>query len=423
MVGRGSSPATAFGPVSARTWSTRTVRAVLLGGVGLATGVAALGFEARDLLGFKVGAVGIRPSMTLAEQFNDNITYTSGDVFGFPRKSDFITIVSPGLTAIVGHEETGNVVSVGYRFDAMLYADNDRYNSTDHNVDLSVTLTGNRVLSTTHATAGYASSIYRGYDRFIEGIYLPSGNLDRVPYGFSTRFGYDVTAKTAAYLSARVDGLVFPDNNLFYRDRNDWRITLGGDYALRPKLRLLAETYYGQSSYGTSGLGAAGSDWDRVGGNVGFTSELTERLSGTAKVGYESWDRGGDSGDTVTADVSLGYQLTPRTGLSLNFSRDARESVYSAGRSYVRYRGGLGVQHQLGTKRPVTLAANANATFNDYDSGREDTYYSISVRGIYAFREWLRFVLAYQFDSRDGDLTFTRNYTVNTVTLSITAGY
>lgn len=407
----------------AQSHSRGAVRAVLLAGLAAVAGSPASGFEARELLGFKVGPVGIRPSMSLAEQYSDNITYTSGDLPGVPRTSDFITILSPGFTAVLGHEESGKVISLGYRFDARLYAENDQYNGTDHNVDLSATLAGNRVRSTTSASAGYASSIYRGYERVIEGIYLPSGNVDRIPYNFSTRLAYDATAKTAVYLGAGFNGLVFPDSNPLYRDRSDWRVNLGGDYAVRPKLRLLAETYYGQSFYSSTGIGAASSDWDRVGGSVGFTSELTERLNGTAKVGYEFWDRGTGTGNTLTTAINLGYRLTPSTGLSLNFNRGARESVSVGGGSYVSYQGGLGVQHQLGTKRPITLAANANANLNEYDSGSEDAYYTLGVSGTYALRDWLRVMLTYQFDSRDGDISLSRNYTVNTVTLSVAAGY
>lgn len=390
----------------------------------VATMAPASAFEARDLLGFKVGGVGFRPSLTVAEQFSDNITYTSGDIPFFPKQSDFITIISPGITAVAGEEGTGRMLSLGYRFDALLYAENGSYNAVDHNANLSVTLAGNRLTSSTSATVGYASSIYRGYDRASEGILLPSGNVDRLPYGFTTRLALHATPKTDVYLGGGFNGLIFPDNNnLLYRDRSDWRATLGGDYAVRPKLRLLAETYYGQSFYSSSGVGGNSSDWDRVGGSVGFSSELTERLNGTAKVGYEFWDRGSETGDTLTTDVSLGYQLTPRTGLSFNFNRGARESVSTATGSYVSYRGGLGIQHQLGTRRPVVLAANANANFNDYEASREETYYTLGVSGSYAMRDWLRFILAYQFDSRGGSTTVGRDYTVNTVTLSVAAGY
>ncbi|MCP5523058.1 MAG: outer membrane beta-barrel protein [Verrucomicrobiales bacterium] len=376
------------------------------------------------MLGFKVGAVGIRPNLSVAERFSDNITYTSGDIPFYPKQSDFITIISPGVIATAGHEETGKLFSVGYRLDALMYADNGKYNALDHNVNLSATISGNRLTSTTTATVGYASSIYTGYDRIIEGIYLPAGNTDRLPYNFSTRLALHATPKTDAYLGASFNGLVFPNNTtLLYRDRNDWRVTLGGDYAVRPKLRVLAEAYYAQSFYSAPPLGGSSSEWDRVGGNLGFRTDLSARLSGSVRVGYEFWERDAQPGDTLTTTASLGYRLTERTRLSLNFSRGARESVSTASGSYISYQGGLGVEHRLGTKRPVILAANAKASLNDYESGTEHSYYTLGVSGAYMLRDWLRLMLAYQFESRDGSAGVARNYTVNSVTLSVAAGY
>ncbi|RME90566.1 MAG: hypothetical protein D6766_13045, partial [Verrucomicrobia bacterium] len=210
--------------------------------------------------------------------------------------------------------------------------------------------------------------------------------------------------------------------NTRFRDRNDYRAALGTTMALRPRWRLLVEATYGHSSYEAGA--ARATDWDRFGGNVGFTSKLTERLNGTAKVGYEYWDRSISTGDTLTASVALNYALSDRISVSLNYSRAARESVIS-NEAYTANTGGLRLQYRLGNRRPITLGLNGNFNYNEWDRGGEDTYATIGASAAYGFREWCSVVLTYQFDTRDSSRVFGRNwtYTVNTVTLSAVIGY
>lgn len=288
-------------------------------------------------------------------------------------------------------------------------------------------LIGNRIRWTATGSAGYAESVYRGYERIIEGIYIPAGTVERIPYNFSTTVDYDVTAKTSAYVSGGFGGTIFPGsssrtNRIWLRDRNDYRAALGTTLALRPRWRLLIEATYGHSSY--EGGGTRASDWDRFGGNVGFTSKLTERLNGTAKVGYEYWDRSLGTGDAITASVNLNYRLSDRVAVSLSYTRLARESVISS-ETYTGNTGGVGLQYQLGNRHPITLGLNGNFHFNEWDSGGEDTYATFGVSAGYGLREWWSVVLAYQFDIRDSSRQVGRNwtYTVNSITLSTVIGY
>ncbi len=408
-------------------WCRKNSRRWVVGfgmlGLALLANFPGEAFEARDLLAFKAGPVVIHTKLGVSEQYSDNITYTSGDLAIFPKEDDFITIINPGFEATLGDAQAGKVFTLGYSFSSLLYAQHSRFNATDHEINLSATFTGNRLKSTTSGHVGFLSTILNGQERFSQGILLPSGKVDRIPYGFSSQLAYSMSAKVDAYLRGSFDGTRYPDSRRFYNEDN-WRVALGGTYAVGPKWRFLTEGYYGQTIYDSSSTFRRNRpNWDRLGGNIGFTTDVTERLSGTAKVGYEYWDRDVEDGSTFTANIRLNYYVGRRTSFSLDFSRSARQSVSVAGQSYIYYRGGLGVQYQWGTsKHPILLNAHVNGGFNDRDGGGE-TYAQAGVGASYMVKTWLRFLLAYQFESRNGNAYLMRNYTVNTITLTAVLGY
>ena len=69
-------------------------------GAALAAAAAnVFALEPSDVLVFSHGPLSLRPQLGVSEQFNDNIFYSD-----IARRSDFITMISPGLKLLVGQD-------------------------------------------------------------------------------------------------------------------------------------------------------------------------------------------------------------------------------------------------------------------------------------------------------------------------------
>ena len=72
-----------------------------------AAGTRAWAVDASDLLVYSIGSVQVRPNVSVAEQYNDNIFYRSSTNSSSTNsvEHDFITTISPGVRVQLGRRE------------------------------------------------------------------------------------------------------------------------------------------------------------------------------------------------------------------------------------------------------------------------------------------------------------------------------
>lgn len=380
-------------------------------------------FEAKDLLAYKAGPFIFRQKLAASAQLNDNIFWSDGSFF--PKTTDLVGIFSPSITAELGRPETPNRLSLGYSLDGLVYLHNSEQNAIDHHIDLDAYFRGDRLSSTTSARVGFLSSIFNGAQRFEEGIFIPAGKVDRTQYSFNEKLEYDITPKISSYLAGRLNGMLYGGETIFY-DTLTWRLSLGGTYAVRPKWRLLSEVYYGQQDQQpNSDLRREVPTLDIVGGMVGVRTELTARLAGTAKVGYE-YSEYADGQPGVNDPVffaDLTYRVTDRISANLGLNR---RSIVAGigGRGGLSNTGNVGVNYRIGVRHPLLLGATFRYGSIDWfdDRGTQELI-SAGVSATYQIRVWLAAMLAYDHEQQNADFLGARTFTVNRVTASVILGY
>lgn len=393
-------------------------------GVAAMLGGPVRAFEARDLLAFRAGPVTFRQKLSSSAQFTDNLFWSDGTLF--PKESDLVGIFSPSVTAELGRTETPNRVSLGYTLDGLVYLHNSAQNAVDHHINLSANFRGDRLSSASSVAFGFLSSIQNGMQRFEEGILVPSGKVDRTQYSLSQALEYDFTTRISGYVRGSLNGLLYGGESRF-SDTLNWRATAGGTFAMRPGFRILGEVYYGQRQLqDSSGLQSGPPDLDTLGGMVGFRSELTRRLAGTAKVGYEhsEFADGSPGNDGPVFEVDLGYKVTDRFSTRIGYRRATMVASSPGGLTGITDFVNAGLQYRWGTLHPILFNANFNYGTTDYfntDASQERFGAGASIT--YQFTIWLAGVLAYDYENLGNNLSGARSYSVNRVTASVILGY
>jgi len=395
----------------------------------VAAGVCAQAFEAKDLLAYKAGPVILRPHLYLGEQYNDNLFYASG-----VRRSDFITVIRPSFTAALGRPDSPNQVNLTYTLDSLLYADNSDQNSLDHTLALGVALRRSRIAFDSNNQAIWASSIYGGllsFEQAAEGV--AGASIDRLSYSLNQRVTYQVGQKTSTYLSGTAGGTDFEDGSAYY-DLNNLRGTLGFGYQAFTKIGLFGEFYYGQAASTPNITGnpffRKGPHLESFGGFLGAKGELTTKLSGSVKVGYDVSDyadgSAGASSPVVEADLTA--RFTERTSATLGYSRRSTLSVQYSQQVYTSDSINLGVQQRLGATGRWTAGLRGTYGRNEYTgtgiaSGASSDYFSVSASLSYQFRQWLGAMFNYEFQKSTSSQVGSIEYDVNRVSLGLNIGY
>ena len=115
-------------------------------------------------------------------------------------------------------------------------------------------------------------------------------------------------------------------------------------------------------------------DVEFVGGFIGARGNFTEKLSGTAKVGYE-WRRFTDGSSVPSepvADLAITEQFSEKRGLSLTYSRQNNLSVQYSRQTYTADSVGLVFTQTLGPSRKWQATVSGNYTLYSVSAARGD---------------------------------------------------
>lgn len=397
--------------------------------VGALSGLEGQALEARDLMAFNVGPVVLKPRFTAVAGYSDNVYYLPADSpleeLGLIESRDDINFVlSPGLTARLGRPEATEWVEFSYRFDQILFLENTDSDSPNHYFTLGAGVAGSRLEYDCNNSFQLLSSILTGYEATVDGVALPSGNVDRNYFNLNHNLAYALTAKSRV----RVEGSLgireytgSDQQQIRYLDSQDWRVRAGYDYALSQKLRLAGLLHYGQQIQTSNTPNRPDPPQaDIFGGSVTATGNLTSKLSGNIRVGYEYRDfEDAESDGYPLVGLGLTQRFTEKTSLSLDYNRGGSVSA-TTGAGTVTDSVGLAVQQTLGTSRPWFLNAAVRYVHNDYvEQDQTLENFRVTLGAAYQLRKWASVFINYTFEL--GERT-TFDYDVNQVNLGLSLG-
>lgn len=385
--------------------------------------------EPEDFLFFKVGHLTLRPQVAVAEVYNDNIFYQDQR-----EVQDFITIVSPGLKLQLGRPEA-NYISLGYNMDQLFYLENPDLKTAQHTIDVRTHLDFDRFRVEGSDRVQFLSSPLGGVIERVVGpdgsVTIVSGNIDRTSWDDTYTFSYDIGEKTGIYLRGTHNFIDYQEGIGLY-DLETWKGTGGFAFRAFPKTAFFGEVHYGQTTTEPNHpLLARNPELSFVGGYVGVRGNFTEKLTGSAKIGYEAreFSDGSEAPSEPVVDISLSHLFSPKRMLSLTYSRLNTVSVQYSRQTYTADSIGVQLVQMLGTSRKWQASVSGNYILYQYEQtqgGSNRTQYDYlraSINVAYYIQRWLTASAGYDFERVAGDSRGVIDYNVNRVTLRLAIGY
>jgi hypothetical protein len=330
----------------------------------------------------------ILPSITVSEEFNDNILLSNRD-----RRWDIITGITPALNVIL--ESSTYRLSAGYNFTAELYTRepdrNAAFNRQNFALDslwrpteqLSLTLT-DAFTFTTDTNLISSENVSTGRNRSWSNA-LAGGAAFRLSPFTTVRGG-------ASYVIQRFDASDLEDSDVY-------RINVGVDRALT---RFLTGTLDYEFAY--FDIEREPKTWTHT-PRVGFSYRVTETITVAASGGPSFETREGE-GNRVTPAVTASYGQRVFFGaIGANFDR--RVST-AGGLGGTTDNTSFGFNVDVNTlMRGLTLSfAPRYSIVKSPDSSRVDIRsFTIPLVATYRFTAWLAAVASYQFYQQRSDST------------------
>jgi hypothetical protein len=410
-------------PAVRALWSGALAALVLSG-----TGGRVEALEAHDLLVFSRDPISIRPQLTVAHTYNDNIFSRS-----VQPEADLITTLSPGVNFRVG-QEARNHLLLSYTFNQHLYLDRTDLNAQEHLISLRTRLQTDKLIFTGNDRIQFLSSPLAGGavledDQEIERpILVQERTIDRSTFFDVHNLTYILSPRTGVY----VQGLHSTVDYESGVNLSDYRTLLGTvGFLLNPlaKTSFFGEAFLGGNETDPNLPGLASAESIFYGGTIGARGQFTPKLSGLVRAGYQLREFSGseESAGSPIVNLNANYQFSPKTGVALSYSRRQDVSVQFVRQSFTADVLSAQLSQQLGASRKWT--AGVGGSFGMYEYGatafapqRGYDVYSGYFNLAYRIQVWLTANLGYNF-------TLVRyqaglgDYDVNRVSLRLTAGY
>jgi len=398
-----------------------------------AAGARALALDASDVLVYSFGPVRVRPHLTVAGKYDDNIFY-QGDKSspGVSAEDDFITIISPAVNVQLGRS-LGNHILFGYEMDQSLYARNNDQDHRDHQLSLHTRLQGNRLSLEGNDRVQFLSGILGGS---LVQTNTQNARVDRFTFLDRYRLEYDLTEKMSTYVEGTFDATDYEEGSTLF-DSNSLRGTGGFAFEIMQKIRLLGEGYYGQSAVNPNRpfdpadpSSIKGPHLSVLGGFIGASGDFHPKLTGIVKVGYETRSFSDSAPDAASpvVDASLTGRINDQTTAVLSYSRRSSVSVQATSQSYASDIVTAGLDRVLSSDGKLMARLGGNFQNDAYEdvgtfSGRNDKFYRANFALIYNIQLWLSATVAYEFEKFVSSDLRTIDYGVNRVTVTVSVGY
>lgn len=325
---------------------------------------------AYDPLGIRFGGFDVRPAVELGVTHTDNLF--ADDV---NTRSDLVTYVRPSV--VVESHWSRHRLAVDASADLVSHQD---FSSQDYN-NAAVGVEGRVDVRRTTQVGGALR-----FAQTAEALSDPDSPTDAaepVEYKSKTarvyvqqqfnRMRLSVSAEQGEY---DYDDTVANNGTPIEQDDRDHdarAVTVRGEYAVSPRVAVLAQATFSENEYDTQGPGVNRNSEGRT-LLVGANFDLTRLVRGEVAAGYfeQDWEDpaiGGTDGLAVQANVD--WFPTQLTTVNFNGSRRVEDSGTAAAVSYLHTQGGVRVDHEL--LRNVILSVGVDGVRREYSGiERED---------------------------------------------------
>lgn len=361
---------------------------------------------ALDLNGIKV-----TPSVTYRGEYDDNVFRTQ-----FDKRSDYANIVRPGITveATPGRHE----IRAAYLAEIIRYVNHTTNDSDRH----TASLIGN--FNFTRFATRFREEFRRTDDfptteltrRIKRNENVLGGGLDYDVFG-RWGLGFDVTWENFNYLRSDFDFL----------DRNTYTYATNLYYRITAKTRAFGEYDFVREIYESDKT----RDTNRHRGLLGVRGDLTERLSLTAKGGYErilfqSSERSGQDQENVVVSLEGNYRPVERLGIGLILTRRFEPSTFANNAQFGTSMATLILTYAFTSKITVIprgffgVDNYRQSSLNiDRQEKRLDYNYGGGLTVQYRLQKWIRLEGSYDFSRRDSNFN-SNDYDDNRVSFAVT---
>ena len=364
----------------------------------------ALAIEPADIPGnIHVGQLDIHPSLSVKEEYNDNIYNEDKGETG-----SAITTISPGIAFQLPLQK--HLLNMDCRAEFIEPSRHQNYQTDNYFANIMLDLDFNRL------------NIQIG-DNWKRDSVAPDNEEDIRNDYYQNRFFLDTSYKLADRY--KIKGFYrneLRDFNSFHKPgqwdpelddytKNEFGFNLF--YRFLPLTSALVE--YGYTNINNKDMGLPSTDSDTQRLWLGLTWEATSKITGEIKGGYtyRNYEAGIDDFDGFGMKGDLTYNFTSYTTFGLRGFRKPvdtsvtqEEAVY--GTYYVSTGGTLSVDHKLTHK----ITASADVSYrNDnyeekgiYNKRRDDDRYGIGVGVNYQVQDWLGCKVSYSYVDNDSNV-------------------
>ena len=363
----------------------------------------ALAIEPADIPGnIHVGQLDIHPSLSVKEEYNDNIYELSSHETG-----SAITTISPGIAFQLPFQR--HLLNMDCRADFIEPSRHQNYQTENYFANIMLDLDFNR-LNIQIGDNWKRDSVAPDYEEDIRNDYYQNRFFLDTSYKLADRYkikGF-FSNENREFNSFHKPGQWDPELDNYTKNEVGFNLF----YRFLPLTSALVEYGYAHKSNLDKGLPSTDSDTQRLW--LGLTWEATSKITGTIKGGYTYRDYDGDidNFDGFGMKGDLKYKLTSYTTIGLNGFRKPvdtsvteEEGVY--GPYYISTGGTLSLDHKLTHK----ISANAHVSYvNDdyeeeglYNKKRDDDRYGIGVGINYQVQDWLGCEASYSYVDNDSN--------------------
>ena len=388
--------------------------------VGITLGGAAKAMDASDLLVYDIGPLTLRPLFDLSETYNDNVLFRGKDLV-----SDFVTTVTPGIKLQLG-QGGGNLISASYLHDEIIYAQKNQLSAGQDHFVTGVRYLGNRLSIDGRDQIDSLSTVLGG------GYSTPARELvDRLTISDRYNVGYEITEKTKAYLAGNFSMTDWGKNGTTLFDSTSFGGTAGFMFKALSKTSFFGEVYYGETVLDANNPKDAlkgRPQADFIGGFIGARGDFTDRLTGSAKAGYETRTFGIQDTGAPVVEMDISFHRNDRSVLTLSYQRsqevsmDLTPNVYTADLATFSFSQSIGAADKLRAQLSLSYGMNS---FDPSKTIRNDVYYRAGTVLTYNYKPWLATYVSYEFNHFGSDLPELIDYVYdqNRLTVGMKVGF
>jgi len=387
--------------------------------VGITLGGAAKAMDASDLLVYDIGPLTLRPLFDLSETYNDNVLFGGKNLV-----SDFVTTVTPGIKLQLG-QGGGNLISASYLHDEIIYAQENQLSAGQDHFVTGVRYLGNRLSIDGRDQIDSLSTLLGGGYSSVAGVLV-----DRLTISDRYNVGYEITEKTKAYLAGNFSMTDWGKNGTTLFDSTSFGGTAGFMFKALSKTSFFGEVYYGETVLDANDARKDRPQADFIGGFIGARGDFTDRLTGSAKAGYETRTFGIQDTGAPVVEMDISFHRNDRSVLTLSYQRsqevsmDLTPNVYTADLATFSFSQSIGAADKLRAQLSLSYGMNSFDPSKTYPI-RNDVYYRAGTVLTYNYKPWLATYVSYEFNHFGSDLPVLLDYVYdqNRLTVGMKVGF